>query len=76
LKEIYKNIEWVNRIADLAEEIVRGEIEIDDTIEPRIAIDMAIDDILQFEYKYTMLSVYSNEEDAHELLNKRLSNII
>lgn len=73
MNDIYKDPRFVNDIADIAEDRIKAAIEMSDSIEPRIAIDMAIEEILQFYYKYTMLSVYANEEDAYTLLNKRLS---
>lgn len=73
MNDIYKDLRFVNDIADIAEDRIKEAIEMGDSIEPRIAIDMAVDEILQFYYKYTMLSVYTNEDDAYTLLNRRLS---
>ena len=71
---IYKDPKWADRIAEIAEERVRESIEFGDIIRPSAAIEMAIEEIFEFEYKYTTFSVWNNEKDAYDLLNKRLGN--
>lgn len=76
MEDIYRDAKWADRIAEIAEERIRDSMEFGDIIRPSAAIKMAIEEIFEFEYKYTTLSVWHNEKDAYDLLNKRLSNTL